>query len=65
MLPQFRFFLRPHGQVIIQDDRLAIQHKIFEVGIFFKNVEEFIYQVNQPQPELLKSQVPFSVPMRM
>ena len=57
------FHFRAHVQVIIQHDGLPVKHEVFEVGVFCKNIEQFIDQMDEFQPELLEGQVPFAIPV--
>ncbi len=63
VLAQDGFLLRAHGQVIIQNDGLAIQHEVFEMGVLLEQVEQAIDQVDEFQAEGLERAVPLTVPV--
>jgi hypothetical protein len=50
-------------QVIVENDRLPIQHEILEIRIRLQQGQQVIHQVHQLQAELLESLIPFAVPM--
>jgi hypothetical protein len=42
---------------------LAIEHKVLEVNIIVQDVKQSIDEVDEFQPELLKSLIPFAIPV--
>ncbi len=63
-MPAQRFILlRTHEQVIIQDNGLTIQHKVFELGIVIQDLQQVVHQVNELQAELLECEIPFTIPV--
>ncbi len=63
--PELLFALRTHLEIILQYDRLSIQHKVLEINIIVQDVKQTIDKMDQPQPKLLKGLIPFPVPMRV
>ena len=57
------FFLRPHRQIVLDDDGLAVEHEMAVVRVAVQQAEQFVHQRHQPQPKLLESQIPFPVPV--
>ena len=63
VLAQDGLFFGPHVQVIVEHDGLPVEHKMFEIGVVFEDVEQPVDQVDEFEAELLKGEVPFAVPV--
>ena len=63
ILAENGLLLRAHCQVIVQDDGLAVQHEILELGVFFKQFQQSIDQMDQLQAKGLKGPIPLAVPV--
>ncbi len=50
-------------QVVLQDDRLAVQHEAAEVGVGLEQPEHLVDQLDQRDPELLERDVPGPIPV--
>ena len=48
------FLLRTHGQVIVQQDGLAVEHEVFEVGVFFEQVQQPVDQMDELESKRLE-----------
>jgi hypothetical protein len=59
------FALRSDRQIVLEDDRLPVQHEAAKAGIAVQAVEQFVRQPDEANTELLERLVPFTVPVRM
>jgi len=50
-------------QIILEDDRLPVQHKMQILRVLVQDGQEFVHEVNQLQAELLEGLIPFAVPV--
>ena len=57
------FILRAHLKVIIQYDRLTIEHEMFVLAVVLKDGEHPIDQMDKLQTEQLKWEIPLTVPV--
>ena len=62
---QARKVAHAHLQVILKNDGLSVQHEMQICRVGVEQGQEVVNQVHQLQPELLKSFVPFPIPMRV
>ena len=53
----------PHPEIVLENDRLAVEMKARVGGLTFQQVEQVVDQFDQPHAEFLKRFVPFTVPV--
>jgi hypothetical protein len=53
----------PHLEVIVEDDRLAVEREAAERGIAVEDLEQAVHEAHEAVAELLVRRVPLAVPM--
>ena len=62
-LPQPRLLLRPDLEIVLEDDRLAVEMEVLVAGIGVEQIEQPIDERHEPEPELFVGEVPLAVPV--
>src|SRR5512137_129741 len=57
------FILRAHGEVVIQDNRLPVEHEMFKIQVVIQEVKHAIDQVDKAKAKFLECPVPFTIPV--
>ena len=63
--PHAAGLLRPHLEVILEHDRLAVEVVVRERRIAFEQIEHAIDQIDEPEAELLAREIPLAIPVRV
>jgi hypothetical protein len=64
-LAQPRLLLRTDLEIVLEDDRLAVEVKVLVVRIGVEQIEQPIDERDEPEAELLVREVPLAIPMRV
>src|SRR5207237_5458226 len=62
---QARLLLRTELQVVLEDDRLPVEIKVFVGRLLVEQIEQPIDERDEPQPELLVGEIPLAIPVRV
>ena len=65
VLLQARQVSHTHLQIVLEHDRLPIQHEMLVIRVLIQDDKEIIHQMDELQAELLKGLIPFAIPMRV
>ncbi len=55
--------LRPHREVVLDDDGLAVEQEALEVWTLLQNRQEVVQHVDEPDAEVVEREVPLPVPV--